>query len=223
MSIIEFMRDLVAKGMSWEDAADFADRYERGVAQAVEAARPTRSNNAERQARFRAKRATPVTDNVISNATSNATDLSLSPSSPTPPSSTNPIQLPPIVPQKASPERAEKASSADDLAERLWFVASQPSRTRSGRAKVRRAVALALKAGAHPASLEASVLAICRESREFVKGLHLIVEGEHWRDYGPKPPSTAAPIPPEIEEQRIRHLRDTGEWRVAWGERPKAA
>jgi hypothetical protein len=53
--IVQFMRDLVAKGMSWDDAATFAERFEDSLDDALaEAVAPkTRSISAERQARYR--------------------------------------------------------------------------------------------------------------------------------------------------------------------------
>lgn len=206
------LQKMRAVGLSLDDAIELALMWEEGVERQV-------SSSALRMRRKRERDANPSQCDV----TCDAQSLSPSPSSPTPPSSTNPIQLPPIVPQKAKPKAAEKPPSVDALVEKLWMAGNQASRTRSGRADLRKAVSLAVKAGATAEALEASVKAHCREAGDHAKGLHRLINGEHWRDYGPKPPATAAPILPEIEEQRIRHLRDTGEWREAWGERPKAA
>ena len=60
MNQVAFMRELVAKGMSWEDAAEFAEKFEEAiearVAEALEAVAPKRSKAAERQAAYRARR-----------------------------------------------------------------------------------------------------------------------------------------------------------------------
>jgi hypothetical protein len=221
---LEVLEAMQAKGLSLADAIE--------IAQAWETAKPSRTKNAERQAKWRRRhseqKVNNVTDNVTDNVTRNATDnvsepLPLSPSLPTPLSSTNPNQLPPIVPQTGSKVRPSAKQTTDPIADLLWSAASQVSRDRSGRQKVRKAVAAAIGDGASPEALTASVKALCRSKGEFANGLHLIIEGEHWRDYGPKPPPSQTVADPETEARRLKHLKDTGEWREAWGERPKAA
>lgn len=87
------LRELVSFGLTAEQILAVAE---------AQGDAPPRSLNAERQARFRARR--NAESNAESNVTSNVTVLSLPPEtkvSPTPPSKTqtsNPIQLPPIVP-----------------------------------------------------------------------------------------------------------------------------
>lgn len=54
-------------------------------------------------------------------------------------------------------------------------------------------------------------------------GFHLWLRDETWAHYLTAEPASIAPQPvtPEIEAKRLRHLRDTGEWREAWGPKPQ--
>jgi hypothetical protein len=56
MKIVAFMRQLVAKGMSWEDAAEMAERFEQGIEEAVASVIPVRSPAALRQAAYRERK-----------------------------------------------------------------------------------------------------------------------------------------------------------------------
>jgi hypothetical protein len=53
-------------------------------------------------------------------------------------------------------------------------------------------------------------------------GLHLWLKDETWAHYLPSASVTTVESTPELEARRIRHFRDTGEWRDAWGQRPPA-
>jgi hypothetical protein len=128
--IVQFMRDLVAKGMSWDDAAEFASRFEESidtaVAEAVANARPARSAGAERQARFRAARAAEQSGNVTGDVTPSVTPLSEgAQGSPKPlPNPPNLSQEPPIVPQKSG--KKAKLGPAKGAFARFW--AEYPSK-----------------------------------------------------------------------------------------------
>lgn len=95
MKIVAFMRDLVAKGMSWEDAAEFAERFELGVTEALEKVR-ARSSGAERQARYRERRKTgDVTRDVTSDASPEHNETLSLPSAPQTPH--QPTHTPPEI------------------------------------------------------------------------------------------------------------------------------
>lgn len=76
------MRQLVAKGMSWEDAAEMAEQFEVSLAEAVAAALPKRSASAERQAAYRARRNAEHNDehNAVTDTVTDSVDnIPLSP------------------------------------------------------------------------------------------------------------------------------------------------
>jgi len=53
-------------------------------------------------------------------------------------------------------------------------------------------------------------------------GAQRLLERDRWREFVPGPPVEPVLSPPsEIERQRrLRHYRDTGEWKPAWGAKP---
>jgi hypothetical protein len=56
MRIVAFMRELVAKGMSWDDAAIMAERFEESLEDAVAKVAPVRTAGATRQAAYRERK-----------------------------------------------------------------------------------------------------------------------------------------------------------------------
>lgn len=188
------------------------------------ASQPTRSRGAERQARYRErnKASLSVTEhNEASPSVTRDDGAFLSPSlPPTPPNpTTNLSPVPPIVPQAGQKSSPAKPLSTD-LAEQIWQLANQPSRGRSGRPALRKAVTAAQRQGATPDALRASVSTHCAGAGDHAKGVHRIIEGEHWREHlpRPEPPATA-----EERAWRLEHFRATREWKPSWGERPKDA
>lgn len=92
--VVQFMRDLVAKGMSWEDAALFAERMEQGIDDAIARVRPVRSSGAERQARYRERRNNgDVTGDVTPLPQGSKEKVSPTPLSKTQPPNPNPPPL----------------------------------------------------------------------------------------------------------------------------------
>jgi len=132
MSIVALIRDLVAKGLSWEDAAIFAERFEAGVEEAVSQRTKQRSSGAVRQARYRARHNdSDVTGDVTSDASQTLSQGSKQKVSPTPPSKTqppNPILEPPIVPH----EKPKKPRLKGDF-ESFWLA--YPRKVGKGAAK----------------------------------------------------------------------------------------
>ena len=199
VAMLRAMRD---KGLSFDDAIELAELWETEE-------KPKRSSNAERQARFRAKRnASNVTDNV----TSNATPTPETKVSPTPPSKTQ--TLTPYSPPKSA-----------DLAEQIWSLQPKLHR-RSTRPDVREAVAAAIKRGAEPEQLLEACRAYYRQpdcvadEGKFAKGAHRIITADRWRDFLPSPEPPPQPATPAVIADRLRHYRDTGDWRPSWGPKP---
>lgn len=178
-----------------------------------------RKSDAERQARRRERMKSPdeaqchVTSRDVT-VTERDTPLPL-PSSPQ-----TPQQPTPTPENNTRPRKARSAEPAKpDLTERVWQAASKVSRDRSGRPALGKAVLAAIRAGATDDAILASVADHCRAQGEFAKGVHLVVQGEHWRDHGAQPTSGAPPDPALIQH-RLQHFAKTGEWKPAWGARP---
>jgi len=74
MRIVEFLRQLVAKGLSWEDAAEMAERFEESVDDALVKSAPQRSAAAVRQAAYRDRKR-----NAEHNDVDNARDVTAPP------------------------------------------------------------------------------------------------------------------------------------------------
>lgn len=104
--IVQFMRDLVAKGMAWEDAAVFAERFEESLEQALASAVKPRSAGAIRQANYRERQrngdVTPVTQQRDVTPLSEGSQGSLSPEPPNLPNPPNLSLEPPISPTKST-------------------------------------------------------------------------------------------------------------------------
>lgn len=124
--VVQFMRDLVAKGMSWEDAAMFAERFETDLKTAVDEAvalvKPIRSPAAARQANYRDRQRnagiTPVTQQRDVTPLSEGSQGSLSPEPPNLPNPPNLSQEPPIVPQIKA--RKAKLGPAKGAFPKFW-------------------------------------------------------------------------------------------------------
>lgn len=216
--VAALIADMVRSGIDPEiigrTAAALAEREP--VLVADEQAERRRAADRERKAAKRAAK-----DGIPQNSADSAeTPPPSSPrqKAPQTPKKTHPLS-PPTPPIGPPPQ----ASKPDEIADRLWSLASKISRSRSTRPEVRRATSAAIKQGATEASLTASVQAMCRDSGEFAKGLHRIIAGEFWREHGADPPAIARLPTPEERAYRARHLADTGEWREEWGQRPKTA
>jgi hypothetical protein len=215
------LRKMAELGLTVEQIVDLVETMEEGFALPV----PQLSAGALRQRRYRERRS-ERTESVTCDVTRDVTEDKKV--SPTPPSK-NQNNLPPIPPLKggtfplpaAEPKPAKP--KADDLAQRLWVLANKTSRDRSGRPALGKAVLAAIRKGATDAALEASVREHCREQGEFAKGVHRIVEGEHWRDHLPSQAPPPKPADAEVIARRLQHYRDTGEWRPDWGPPPEQA
>lgn len=137
--------------------------------------------------------------------------------SPTPPSKTqpSPTPTPPIAPPAPC--------SASLLADELWDLAGKVSRGRSGRPATLKAVSAALAKGATADALRANVRDHARTAGEHAKGLHRLIEGEHWREHRATPRQAQGPPDPDVLARRLQHYRDTREWKPHWGEKPRDA
>lgn len=193
MRIAAIVRALVAAGATPEmilatveaaEAQDTADIEKR------------RANDAERQARRRAKAETRhVTSRDV---TATSVTLSLSPSPPAPPSSTNPNQLPPIVPQNPA-----------SIAEQIWSITPKTGRKRSSRPDLDRAVKAAMQRGAEPEAMVSACRAYFGETEpEFAMGVHRLIQNDRWREHLPDPPT----ISPEDLAAATTLWRQTGRW-----------
>lgn len=231
---------LVRAGLSGDALIEVVEAIDR------DHAKPARSKNAERQARFRERQkeqAEVVTTGVISNVTDNATVAPEEKVSPEPPSKTQtPGISPPIVP----PVSAAKPAKPDDVAAAFELWNETAALCGLPRAKVldqtrRRAIRQRLESGGLELWREAmdrvQRSAFLRGKRTggdgrvfkadltFVcqaKSYQRLVDGGYGDDAEPpgQPPAVIIASPAE-QARRVRYFRDTGEWPEAWGHRPE--
>ena len=55
------------------------------------------------------------------------------------------------------------------------------------------------------------------------KSFQRLREGFYGQDAKPVRIQTHEPVSPELHAQRLNHYRQTGEWREAWGPKPREA
>ena len=208
---------LVAAGATPDMILAAVRAHEEGSAAEIES---RRRGDAERQARRRERRKGDVTESHVTSrdvtVTERDTPLPL-PSSPQTP------QQPTPTPEKPPrPRKGPLAKPEIDVTEQVWQAASKPSRDRSGRPALGKAVLAAIRAGATTEALVASVRDHCRAQGEFAKGADRIVSGEHWRDHAAAndAKATDGPVDPAVQARRARRFRDTGVWEPGWGPKP---
>lgn len=188
---------------------------------------PVRSSGAERQRRYRVRHPKTNDGDVTRDVTSDVTKpLPLSPSSPTPPSSTNPNQVPPYSP----PADDFSAPDLRAVAEEIWLM--QPvvgGKRKATRPDVLKALRAAVDRRGHDPSRIATAcrayyrLPDCRkDGGQFAKGAAVLLAEDRWQDFEPPDtPDRAQPKPePAVYAAHVRHFRDTGEWKPSWGEKP---
>lgn len=228
MKLVTFMRDLVAKGMSWEDAATFAERFEDGLEEALVAAAPKRSANAVRQARFRAR---SVTQSVTSNATNNVTppkDVSPTPPSENPSLPKGPLKGPQkvSVPTAAQPEKptSEPAKALSAWVSEIWDNTPRPGRVRSGRSALERSLRAAIRRGADPARIASGLRGYyasedaTKDHGKYAKGVDSAISSGRWEafdalDDGPPPDD-------DPWTRRLLNFRVNQYWNTEWGPKP---
>jgi hypothetical protein len=207
------LRKMADMGLTLEQAIELMETMEAGASPSP------RSANAERQARFRAKRSESVTDNVTSNATSDAPLPS-----PTPPSNTkNPT---PFTPLKGgvSPSRSDPAS-CQALSSEIWQITPKRGRQRSGKASLDRAVAAVLRKGADPARVLAGIRG-CYASDDFAEqfapGVHRVLSTGQWEAFaeGDDAGSRTAGWGDDEWRTALAILRERDQWDPVWGPRP---
>ena len=181
-----------------------------------------------RKQRQRERDGINVTRDVRDDAGQSVTErdnLPLSPSSPKPPSSTNPNQVPPYSPP--SQQAAEPDLKA--IAEQIWLM--QPvvgGKRRSTRPDVLKALRAVDRRGNDPARAAAACQAYyrlpdCRkDGGQFASGAAVILAEDRWRDFEAQAAATRPAPKPEgaVYAAHVRHFRETGEWRSAWGDKP---
>jgi hypothetical protein len=227
MSVTAFIRRCLDAGMPVDIALTAAEAFE---AEVTVYAPPVRSRGAERSARYRGrKRDESVTkrDDVTPSVTERdeITPLPLSPTSPEPPSSTNPNQVPPYSPPRQKSDEPDLKA----VSEEIWQL--QPvvgGKRRSTRPDVLKALRAAVeRRGQDPARIVTACrtyyrLPDCRkDGGQFASGAAVILAEDRWRDFEPTARERPPPKPePAIYAAHVRHYRDTGEWKPSWGDKP---
>lgn len=213
----EMIRKLAAAGLDTDQIASVAELMD-----AEDEARKAKGR--DRVRRHRQARNAEKCDVTLQNDTA-VTGSFLSPS-PTPPTT----NLSPVTPYSPPLKTAKTAGTAPHdeqnplvVAEQLWEIASKASKSRSGRPATRKATAAAFGKGATAKALRSSVVELCRTGGDHAKGLHRIIEGEHWREFLAKPQAPPGPTSEAEQRRRLQHLHDTGEWKPHWGDRPREA
>jgi len=179
-----------------------------------------RRSDADRQARRRERKREEVTESHVTSREVTVTERD----NPLPlPSSPQTPQQPTPTPGKTTrPRKAPLAKPETDVTEQVWQAASKPSRDRSGRPALGKAVLAAIRLGATGEAMVASVRDHCRAQGEFAKGVDRIISGEHWRDHlgGSATAQTDGPVDPAVQARRMRRYADTGVWELGWGPMP---
>lgn len=221
--IAPVVRSLVAAGATPEMILAAVEAME--SQQASEIAK-RRANDAERQARRRSKGGSHVTSRDV---TVTERDPAFLPSlSPTPPILTN-LSTPPIVPP-AEKNPTSVASATADGFEAAWRLLTDQMRKRSvGKEQTQRLWRLACQRVGGPDRLTAALKRYlandddCR--RTGGPGFHKWLKDARYEAWLAEPDTPNAQGPPsrEVLAWRLRHYRDTREWRPEWGERPSEA
>lgn len=174
-----------------------------------------RRKDADRQARRRAKVECHVTSRDDTVTERDPSPSEVFPHTPYP---NNPNQVPPYSPPKTRRSKPAEpgGGEVEAVAEKVWVSASQTARDRSSRKENRKAVAAALASGATPEALTASVGRLCAAKGEFANGVHILVNGEHWRDELP----AATADEPDPWSFRLGLWGRDRTWREDWGPPP---
>lgn len=216
------LRKMVEMGLTLEQAAELAEAWE--AAPAAEGDNAASRKRARDAARMREKReAERLSRDVAATVAGDTCDTEQK-SSPGPPKKTTPPS-PPKGGSSPTATESDPSPSLDDLVEQIWSL--QPKRyRRSTRPDVRTALEPQLRK--HPF---AEVFAACRayyalpdsqkSDGEFAMGAAKLLKAGRWRDFAPRPEPPAGPVSEVEAARRLRHYRDTGEWKEAWGPRPQ--
>lgn len=167
-----------------------------------------------------------VTRDIEGHGVTERDNLPLSPSSPRPPSTTNPNQVPPYSPPAAKPAEPDLKA----VAEEIWML--QPvvgGKRKATRPDVLKALRVAVdRRGQDPDRIAAACRAYyrlpdCRkDGGQYARGAAVLLAEDRWRDFD-TPERSGRPQPkpePAVYEAHVRHFRDTGEWKPTWGEKP---
>lgn len=227
--VLKKMRDM---GLSLDQAIELFEAME-------EISGKPRSKNAERQARFRARKAErnadDVTNNVTCNAESNVTEQKEV--SPTPPSRKIIYIKPPIVPHSEdtseSKTEVEKPAQPDwaKLIDRVWQVMTAAARRRTSRADIETGLKAAWKRGSDPELVVLGLEAYYRspdatkDDGQYAKGAHRMIQNDRWKAFVDE---TKPPTPEQLSEsmdalwgQRVGEYVRSKYWNeYDWGPRP---
>lgn len=198
---LQFMLD---RGLTLADAVEFAR---------LGGGEPTRSAAAERQRRYRERKAETVTRDV----TRDVTESPKQKVSPTPPSKTHTPSSPPIVP----PTKVD----LDEVAERIWSL--QPKldgKRRQTKPDVRKALTTVLRSAEPEAVIRAcaayyALPASTKEGGAYAMGAARLLQNDRWREFlnadAPAQRVQIAPFPDD--EIRNAVLSAKGDaWTASW-------
>lgn len=225
MSVRELVEKLVALGVDPIDAAEVvAEAVVAGAAMGKSDAVADKRRAYDR-ARKRAKRERPQ-DSTGNPPDSAETAETLPPEtkvSPTPPSKTQ--TLSPPSPPKGGSSPTISVAKPKGFA-RFWEV--YPRREAKRTAEAAFAKALKRVQGADPVGVILAGVERAGRSRQWREGFvpHATtwLNRDGWEDETearPPPDIPAEPVTDAERQRRLRHFRDTGEWRGAWGARPE--
>jgi hypothetical protein len=187
------------------------------VVRSIEAdtAKPSRSQGAERQKRYRENRkarecGSDVTRDVTRDASPDPSFLSLSPTPPNPNQSTpNP---PPYSPPALKPTKPTKAE-----VDAIWEITPALGRQRSSRSDLERSLGAAMRRGHEPKAVLAGIRAAYASesySGDMAKGVHRLIEADRWASFTEDP--KAGPDWPAAVEL----WRASGRWPKSLGPPP---
>lgn len=251
MSTVGFIRRLRDKGVDWETALEMAEAFEAEAIQVMAPPPPRSAGaERTRRWRERRHQASQTVTDASPNVTvteCDAGDVTVPPEtkvSPTPPSKTQTPEItPPLGPPKsvtAKPEKPDEVAAAFDLWNQTARLCGlprakvlDPTRRRAIRQRLdtgglelwgeameavkRSAFLRGLRAGNDGRAFKADLTFVC-QARSYQR----LVDGGYGDDASPPGKPRESTIVTEAEHlRRLRHFRDTGEWRDAWGSRPE--
>ena len=131
----------------------------------------------------------------------------------------------PVVKAKPAKSRVApaKPSATEAEVDAIWAATPKPSRERSGRADVARALTAAMSRGHTAAQVTAGLAAYfatddaTREEARFAKGVHRMIESDRWQSFAP---AAAASMPESRWKHALAYWNRDGSWDDKWGPKP---
>lgn len=178
MSVVGFIRRMIAAGLDMETALTAGEAFEAECAAMAEVAV---SPGARRTRRWRERKASQASQSV----TCDAGDALLSrKESPQTPKETQLSSVPPSPPKGgSSPTKIAPTKAELDA---IWDITPKLGRERSSRKDLERALTAAVRRGHEPEKIRSALLAAYASpsfSGDHAKGVHRLIENDRWQSF----------------------------------------